>query len=261
MSATIIDGKALANAVLDNLAVQVRALGQPPHLAAVCIGDDPGIRTFVKLKQKAAQSAGITFSPYFLDETDRDGAVQTLAYLAADESVDGIFIELPLPPGWNTDELITLIPPAKDVDALVKGALVPAPAVRALGYVLAEMGVQVRGISATVIGHGRLIGGPIAAWLTEHGARVQIIDKDTPDPSHIACQADLIVTGVGKPGLVTGEWIKEGALVIDFGYSDGKGDVDQESVSKKAGLLTPVPGGMGPLVIAAVLENVVELTA
>ena len=263
---TLIDGKALADVWLVNIAEQVHALGVAPHLAAVCVGDDAGLRSFVKLKQKAAQSIGIQFSSYFFDANDEDGVRQTLQYLAGDETVDGIFIELPLPNNWNTEKILELIPPEKDVDALTTsarlpaGRQVPAPAVRALDYVLQEYNVITKGISAAIVGHGQLVGKPIAQWLNKQGANVSVVDVDTKNPTVITAQADLVVSGVGKSGLIHEDWIKDDATVIDFGYENGKGDVDAKSVQKKAGLLSPVPGGMGPLVIAAVLENLVTLS-
>lgn len=262
----LVNGKELAEAWLNDIAVQVAALGVPLHLAAVCacptngrVGDDAGLRKFVALKQKAAQSVGVQFSSYFFDVTDETGARQTLQYLAVDETVQGIFIELPLPKTWNTNELLALIPAEKDVDALTERSNVPEPAVRALEQVLEEYGITTSGLSATVVGNGRLVGKPIATWLRSRGANVSFVDIDTPHPEAIASKTGLVATGVGKPGLVIEEWIQAGATVIDFGYAQGKGDVDIESVQKKAGLLTPVPGGMGPLVIAAVLENLVDL--
>lgn len=263
MTARIIDGKGIADAVLVNLRAQVDALGHPPHLAAVCIGDDAGVRAFVKIKQKAAQSIGVEFSTYFFDAADREGARTTLQFLAADESVDGVFVELPLPVDWDRAALVSLIPAPKDVDALTKHPTVPAPSVRALQYVLREHDVDSRGKRAAVIGHGFLVGEPIARWLHEQGAVVEVIDIDTAQPAERSRQADIIVVGAGVPGLVTADWVKDGATVIDFGYAkkgaDFVGDVDVPSVQKKAGLLTPVPGGMGPLVVAAVLENLLEL--
>lgn len=256
----IIDGKKMADAWLNDIAVQVRALGEPLHLAAVCVGDDAGLKTFVALKQKAAQSVGIQFSSYFFESNDEAGMRQTLQYLASDETVDGIFIELPLPPKWNTDSVLALIPPEKDADALTPHARVPAPAVRALQYVLQAHGIRVPGTHAAVVGNGRLVGQPVAQWLREQGAEVSVVDIDTPQPATITASANLVVSGVGKSGLIRGDWIQEGATVIDFGYEHGKGDVDTDSVQKKVGLLTPVPGGMGPVVVAAVLENLVTLS-
>jgi methylenetetrahydrofolate dehydrogenase (NADP+)/methenyltetrahydrofolate cyclohydrolase len=260
-AAVLIDGKALASEWLDGLAEQVRALNAPVGLAAVCVGDDPGLKAFVKLKQKAAESIGVTFSSYFLESQEE--VREALGYAAADESIHGVFVELPLPGGWDRTSILSLIPPEKDVDALTPGALVPPPAVRALERLLQAQGTEVRGMRVAVVGHGFLVGGPIARWLGEQGAMVSVIDIDTPEPERIAAQADLLIAGAGRPGLVTGAWVKEGAFVVDFGY--GKhgdrfvGDVAAESVQKKAGVLTPVPGGMGPLLIAAVLENLLEL--
>jgi methylenetetrahydrofolate dehydrogenase (NADP+)/methenyltetrahydrofolate cyclohydrolase len=259
MPATIINGKGIAQAVLANLRTQIEALGHPLHLAAVFVGDDPALKSFVALKQKAAQSVGITFSSYLFDGKSKDEVIQTLQYLAADDSIDGIFIELPVPSGWDADELTALVPIEKDVDALRDDAVVPAPAVLALQYVLHEHSVPVSGQSVAVVGQGRLIGKPITTWLKSQGAQVYPIDITTEYPASIASQADIVISGVGKPGLITGEWIKEDALVVDFGYADGVGDVELESVKQKASLLTPVPGGMGPLVIAAVLENLLTL--
>jgi methylenetetrahydrofolate dehydrogenase (NADP+) / methenyltetrahydrofolate cyclohydrolase len=259
MTATIIDGRALADAWLADISVQVKALGVPLHLAALCVGEDHGLRRFVKLKQKAAQSAGIELSSYFFNADDRAGVEQTIRFLSADESVQGIFAELPLPRGWDTDALVALIPPEKDVDALTGKSSVLEPSVLALRRMLDACGIAVADRRVAVVGQGRLIGGPITLLLREQGATVDTIDIGTTEPASISSQADIVVSGVGKPGLVTADWIKEGALVVDFGFKDGKGDVDLESVKQKAGLLTPVPGGMGPLVIAAVLENLVTL--
>ncbi|HTP57159.1 MAG TPA: bifunctional 5,10-methylenetetrahydrofolate dehydrogenase/5,10-methenyltetrahydrofolate cyclohydrolase [Candidatus Paceibacterota bacterium] len=255
----LVDGRALAARWTDDIAVQVAALGVPLGLAAVCAEGDAALAAFVRLKERAAQKAGIQFSSYFFDPRDPAGAEDTMRFLAADESVQGMFVELPLPRDWNTEVLLGLIPPEKDVDALTSHPQVPAPAVRALAYVLEEYAIDVHGMHAAVIGNGRLIGRPVAGWLRERGADVTVIDIDTSEPAAQAARADLVVTGVGEPGLVTADWVKEGAAVIDFGYSEGTGDVAEDSVKQKAGILSPVPGGMGPLVIAAVLENLLTL--
>lgn len=273
MPATIIDGKSIANVVVANVREQVAALGVPLHLAAVCGGDNPALKSFVRLKQKTAQSAGITFSSYFLDSANE--VMDTLDYLAQDESVDGIFVELPLPAGWDSEKILSHIPLSKDVDVISpegennfyadKGMVLP-PAVKALGYVLDEHDVDPTKMTATVIGQGQLVGRPIAHWLQRQGAKIVSIDIATPNPEKIVAQSDLVIVGAGSPGLVSGNWIKDNAIVIDYGYNrDAKGeivgDIDFASVPKKASLVTPVPGGMGPLVIAAVLENLVTLAS
>lgn len=254
-TATLIDGRVLAALWRDDIAEQIRALGAPLGLAAVAEEGNNELRAFVKLKERAAREVGVSCSSYFVKT--RAEAEDTIRFLAGDESVHGIFVELPMPTGWES--ALSLLPPEKDVDALTLHPFVPAPAVRALEYLCAANAINVDGITAVVVGNGRLVGRPVATWLRSRGAVVSVIDIDTPEPAAISARADIVVTGVGTPGLVGAEWIKDGATVIDFGYADGKGDVDLESVKRKAGVVSPVPGGMGPLVIAAVLENLLTL--
>lgn len=264
MVATFINGRGIADAVLKNIREQVGALGVPLHMAAVCAGGDPGLAAFMKLKERAAQLVGIIFSSYFFDADKQDEVIQTLQYLANDASVQGIFVELPLPPGWDQKSILELIPSDKDVDSLTGRSAVIEPAVLALQYVIREHDIVLAGATVAVVGQGQLVGAPIARWLAGEGADVRIIDEHTSDAARIASQADLVITGVGTPGLVTADWVKEGAIVIDYGYGKNAagnyvGDVDGDVASKKAALITPVPGGMGPLVIAAVLENLLTL--
>lgn len=262
MEATLIDGRAIADQVLIGLAEQVRALGVPLQLAAVCAGDDEGLKTFVRLKQKAAHSIGLQFSSYFFDADQESQAREAISYLASDDEVQGIFVELPLPSSWDASALTKLIPSEKDVDVLARGDLLP-PSVRALQYIIDAHAIPVLGVRCAVVGAGALVGQPIGQWLSNQGAQVEVMDISTTDPALKSYQADIVIAATGVPGLITDAWIKGGATVIDFGY--GKkgdayvGDVDFDSVSKKAGLLTPVPGGMGPLVVAAVLENLLLL--
>jgi len=273
MSAEIIDGRALANAWLDELAIQFRAIGTPIHLATIIIGDDPSLKTFIKVKQKAAQSVGVTFSSYEFSSNEIDEAQETLGFLSKDDSVDGIIVELPLPKSWNQEKFLSLISQGKDVDCISlaceekfydgKSAIMP-PSVIALKHALDSIDFSVSSTSCAVIGNGKLIGRPIAHWLKSHGAKVSIIDDATKNPQTISSSADLVVAGSGVVGLVHNDWIKKDAIVIDFGCApvDGKfvGDVDFNSVKLKAGAITPVPGGMGPLVVAAVLENLLFLS-
>lgn len=291
-SVHIVDGQKMADQWLRDIAVQVRAMGEPLHLSAVLVGDDEGLKKFVELKRKAAAKCGIDFSAYYPDSLKE--ATETLAWLAGDESIHGIFVELPLPSEFDGAELLSLIPREKDVDLITpageksfydgSGAIKP-PAVSALERVLRELNVEPSELTSAVIGQGKLVGEPVAHWLAERGSLVSVIDIDTESPDRISAQADLVVAGTGVPGLVTGDWVKEDAIVVDYGFglvksSDDNhevggggrrrsrvaarkqlyaGDVDADSVKKKAGVLTPVPGGMGPLVIAATLENLITL--
>lgn len=272
----IVDGSTLARKVLDRLAADLRRSGRLVHLAAVYADGDPALKTFVRLKKVAAESAGIQFSAYELPPADAptgnpiNRVTETVNFLADDPSVTGILIELPLPNGWDVQGTLDLIPLAKDVDVLSslgqqafyenRSRILP-PAVGALKLVVDEYKINLKGKRAAVFGQGGLVGRPIAHWLEFQGAEVDRIDESTPDPAAISIKADILVSGVGKPGLITAAMVKQDAIVIDFGY--GKkgnqmlGDVDSKNLAKKASIITPVPGGMGPLVIAAVMENLV----
>jgi methylenetetrahydrofolate dehydrogenase (NADP+)/methenyltetrahydrofolate cyclohydrolase len=270
--ATIVDGKTIAEHWLREVVVQVQALGAPLHLASLHAGNDAGLEAFVKLKQRAARRCGIEFSSYVVEENEEQRATDVLRWLAADNGVHGIFVELPLPEGWDVAELLSLVPASKDVDVITpageqrfyeNGPGISPPAVGALDRVMRIHDVARSG-TAVVVGRGKLVGRPCAHWLTGQGFAVRTIDVDDEQPERVAATADVLVAGAGAPGLVTGEWIKEGSAVFDFGYarqgSAYVGDVEHESVATRAGLMTPVPGGMGPLVIAATLENLLELS-
>ncbi len=269
-----IDGTTIANKVLGQVTEEIRNSGKELHLVAVVVGDDPGLKKFVELKKKAAESIGIQFSAYKFDgdaEKQKE-VVATLKFLADDPSVNGILIELSLPPGWDTQKILDLVPDAKDVDVLSSlaqkdfynnTAKILPPAVGALKMVIDEHKVSLKGKRVAVFGQGMLVGKPIAHWLKQQGATVDRIDENTPNPERYSLNADVIISGVGKPGLIREDMVKDDAILIDYGFgkkgSKMLGDVNFEAVSKKASLITPVPGGMGPLVIAAVLQNLVEL--
>lgn len=265
MPATIVDGRGMANEILSGIRAQVEALGVPLQLAAVCVDGDVALASFVRLKQKAAQSVGIQFSSYFVQSQAH--AEETLRFLAADPAVQGILLELPVPQSWDRKALLALIPPDKDVDALSPASeaafernesTVLPPAVVALQHVFDAYAIPYAGARAAVVGAGQLIGRPVAQWLRRNGATVDVIDIDTPNPERITVQADIVVIGAGVPGLVTDAWIKKGASIFDFGFHEGRGDVDA-SVAANANVLAKVPGGMGPLVVAAVFENLLTL--
>lgn len=263
----IIDGSAIARMARNNLKKLAGNRTEPIGLAAVIIGDDPGLKQFVKLKKKAAEELGIQFSVYEFKASDVEEVKKTMAWLAQDTGIHGIFVELPIPLPLVQQEILDMIPEAKDVDVLSTAlqakyyentvSFLP-PAVGALEYLFEYEHVSFKGKKVAVFGHGMLVGKPVAHWLEKQGSQVSIIDEHTKHPETFSLAADIVISGVGKPGLVTGEMIKDNAIVIDYGFSaEGTGDVDLNSVAPKAAILTPVPGGMGPLVIAAVLANVV----
>ncbi|MEK7600810.1 MAG: bifunctional 5,10-methylenetetrahydrofolate dehydrogenase/5,10-methenyltetrahydrofolate cyclohydrolase [Patescibacteria group bacterium] len=272
--ATILDGTIIAEHMHERIRMRVDALGVAPMLAAVSVGKDPAVEKFIAIKKKAAERCGINFSSYVIEDASDAKLREAIAFLNADDETTGIFLELPLPHGMDADLYMNLIDPGKDVDVLTAqrlatfhadpaGLVLLPPTVRALREVCELRGMALHGMQCAVVGGGQLVGDPIARWLQAQGAIVALIDEHTKDPAAIASRANLIVSGVGKPKLITKKWIKEGATVIDFGYALHKGkvtgDVDVKSVAPLAGLLTPVPGGMGPIMVVAMLENLCEL--
>lgn len=283
----IIDGKQIADKVLQDLKQKIEALrqaqGEPLRLAAVLVGDDPEFKKFVELKGKAAEKIGVEFLIYqFPKEITTEELAKRIREIS--ELSDGILIELPLPEHIDQQVILNQIPVEKDVDVLSaeaqklfyqnnevgphyevrpRGSRILPPAVEALNILFKEFNVNPAAKKAVVFGYGLLIGKPVAHWLEQNGAVVSVIRSKTENPIEMSKTADIIISGVGKPDLIRGEMVKEEAVVVDFGYGkkDGKmfGDVDFESVSPKASLITPVPGGMGSILIASVLKNLVEL--
>ena len=270
----IIDGRTLAQKILAEIQVLVSSQNYPPCLAAVRIGNDPALEKFVDLKKKSAERAGIVFTSHGLPEdVSQKEAQDLIVTLSQDPAIQGIFIELPIPAHLDTRQLLDAIDSKKDVDVLSRtheeqfyngNSLILPPAVLALQTVLENEHVSVAHKKVAVFGRGRLIGKPISHWLKSQGAEVFEIDENTLAPEEYSRKADIVVSGVGKPDLITSDMIKENAIIIDFGYGrkgDAMvGDVTFSEVFQKASLITPVPGGMGPLVIAAVLKNLIVLS-
>ncbi len=269
----IIDGKQIAEEVLEGLkkAIQERKLSL--KMAAVLVSNDLALKKFVELKEKAAKSIGVGFKGYFFDENiSEENLINEVEKISAEPEIEGVFIELPLPKHVNTQNILDVIPSEKDLDALSQPlqdkffsgdfSILP-PAVEAVRMVFKKYNIDPKGKKIAVFGHGFLVGKPVAYWLEKQGVEVSVIRSKTENPAEISKEADVIISGVGKPGLITGDMVKEGAVVIDFGYGkkDNKmvGDVDFDSVLPKASLITPVPGGMGPILIAAVLKNLIVL--
>src|SRR3989344_5889438 len=278
-----INGRQVADEVLEGLKKEVAALrraqGEPLRLAAVLVysggSEGLGLKKFVELKEKAAKSIGVGFKSYFFDENiSEDDLKKEVEKISVKQEINGVFIELPLPPNINPQNILDAIPAGKDLDVLSKpnqdkffvgDFRVLPPAVESVRVVFEKYNINLVGKKVAVFGYGFLIGKPISYWLSKQGAEASIIRSKTENPAEVSARADIIISGVGKPGLITGNMIKEGAIIIDFGYGkkDGKmvGDVDFESVSSRASLITPVPGGMGPVLIAVVLKNLVLLNS
>ncbi len=267
----IIQGRLIAEELLNQLKKEVEDKDLKLQLAAVLVGTSPEFKKFVELKGKAAEKIGVSFK---MCEFPEDITTQKLKEESAAISAraDGVLIELPLPEHINASEVLSSVPVSKDVDVLSdesqelfyeNASKIFPPAVEAVRIIIERNGINVKDRTVAVFGQGMLIGKPIAHWLEAAGARVIRIRSKTKDFEEGVKRADIVVSGVGKPGIITGDMLKKGVVAFDFGYEkkDGKmvGDMDGDSVSSVASLFTPVPGGMGPVVIATVLMNLVKL--
>lgn len=276
-TAILLDGKAVAGkvrrAVAASAAELTARLGRPPGLAVVQVGEDPASRVYVRNKRKAAAEAGIASFAYDLPATTTDTDLLALVgRLNRDERVDGILVQLPLPKGLDANRVMDAIDPGKDVDgfhAVNTGLLAQKrPALRPctpLGVMrlAEEYGIALRGLKATVVGASNIVGRPMALELLLAGATVTVCHTGTRDVRAEVERADLVVAAVGKPHFVPGDWIRPGAAVFDVGINrDGAGgligDVDYDRAVERAGWITPVPGGLGPMTIAMLLSNAVE---
>jgi methylenetetrahydrofolate dehydrogenase (NADP+)/methenyltetrahydrofolate cyclohydrolase len=273
----VLDGKAVATKVRGEVAARAAALaarlGRRPGLAVVQVGEDPASSVYVRNKRKAAAEAGIASFAYDLPAaTSEPDLLALIDLLNRDETVDGILVQLPLPKGLDATRVMDAVDPSKDVDGfhpLSTGMLAQKrPALRPctpLGVIrlAAEYGIALRGLKATVVGASNIVGRPMALELLLAGATVTVCHTGTRDVRAEVERADVVVAAVGKPNFVAGDWIKPGAAVFDVGINrDGAGklvgDVEYERAFARAGWITPVPGGLGPMTIAMVLSNAVE---
>jgi len=278
MTARILDGKRVAQDVRAEVAALARVFEvmheRPVGLAVVRVGDDPASEVYVRNKRRAAREAGIRAEELHLPATIRqDALLDAVRALNARDDVDAVLVQLPLPAHLDAAAVIAAVDPAKDVDGfhplnagrLSAGLDGPRPCTP-LGCLrlLDEAGVPLAGARALVLGRSNIVGKPMALMLLERHATVTIAHSQSLDLPRLVFEADVVVAAVGKANLVRGEWLKPGAAVIDVGMNrlpDGKlcGDVDFASASERAGVLTPVPGGVGPLTVAMLLSNAVRL--
>jgi len=268
----IIDGKRLAAALRARVAAQIATLPFRPGLAAVLVGDDPASAIYVRNKDRAADSVGIGARTIRLPaDISEEALITRIARLNADPAVDGILVQLPLPPQIVSQAVIEAVDPAKDVDGfhplnvgrLASGypELVPCTPAGVM-KLLAEAGASLEGARALVLGRSGIVGRPMATLLLAAHATVTMAHSRTRDLAAECRGADVIVAATGRPEMVRGDWIAPGATVIDVGVNrlaDGKlvGDVAFTEAVKVAGAITPVPGGVGPMTIACLLENTV----
>jgi methylenetetrahydrofolate dehydrogenase (NADP+) / methenyltetrahydrofolate cyclohydrolase len=276
MTATIIDGKALAQRVRAEVRTRAKAFeeahGRKPGLHVILVGDDPASQVYVRNKERAAATDGLAGVLHRLPaETTQDVLLAKVRELNADDAIDGILVQLPLPKHLDELAVVDAISPEKDVDGLhpvSAGLLVagreglrpctPSGCMR----MLEEVGCNPSGKRAVVVGRSILVGKPIALMLLEKNATVTIAHSRTAELDARVREADIVVAAVGRPKMIQGSWIKPGAVVIDVGINrldDGSlvGDVDYDAASEVASAITPVPGGVGPMTIAYLLSNTV----
>ena len=281
MTARRIDGKAAAAEVRErvaSVAADFKArTGRAPGLATVLVGEDPASAVYVRSKVKATAEAGMDgFAHHLPVDTSEEALLDLVMLLNNDDRVDGILVQLPLPPQIDSDRIISAIDPAKDVDGfhpvnagrLATGldALVPCTPYGCLYLLKKELG-SLAGLDAVVIGRSNIVGKPMALLLLAESATVTVAHSKTRDLPEVIRRADIVVAAVGRPEMVRGDWIKKGAVVIDVGINrvpadeQGKtrlvGDVAFDEAAGSAAAITPVPGGVGPMTIAMLLRNTV----
>ncbi|MDD6415814.1 MAG: bifunctional methylenetetrahydrofolate dehydrogenase/methenyltetrahydrofolate cyclohydrolase [Lactobacillus sp.] len=273
----ILDGKALAQHLGRNLAEETNSLkshGINPKFCVINIGEDPASKVYVRSKRKKAEKIGIKQVVYQLpeDESEED-VLRLIDRLNADAEVAGLMVQLPVPDQIDVDKVIERIDPEKDVDGLTpanigrlwmgKHFVEPATAAGIIAL-LDHYQIDLNGKNAVIVGRSNIVGKPLAALMLERNASVSILHSHTRDLGELTRRADILVSAVGKPHMIKAEMVKEGAVVIDVGINrvDGQlmGDVDFDQVKDKASWITPVPGGVGPLTVEFLMEEVIKLT-
>lgn len=270
MVTKIINGSALADHLRKELKIKVGKLRVKPGLAVILVGDDPASKIYVDFKKKASAEVGLYLETYdFPEDIDPKIILELLEKLNVQENIHGILVQLPLPEQFNETEIIKAITPEKDVDgfhpenigwlSIGTPHLVSATA-KAVEKILESTHQDLAGKHAVIIGASNIVGKPVSQLLLNKNMTVTVCHEQTKDLTLHTQTADVIITAVGKPGLLTAEMVKTGAIIIDVGITrlpDGRvvGDVDFENVKNKASFITPVPGGVGPLTVAMLLEN------
>ena len=284
--AKILDGKKLSEEILENLKKKIKTRGLKLSLAVVQVGENPVSQIFISQKKKACERVGIDFKlcklPAKISVPELKKEIEKIIKNPANS---GVIIQLPLPSQilrrktWEgepkkffPEAFLNLIPEEKDIDVLSEKSLgkfyqgtlkILPPTVQGILYLFKNYKIELKGKNVVIVGAGRLIGNPLALRLLQEKATVSVLNEFTKDAPSFTKKADILISGVGKPNLITGGMVKKGVMVIDAGTSIKKGklmgDVDFKSVSKKASYITPVPGGVGPMTVACLIENLVKL--
>lgn len=283
-NATRIDGKAraadLTKSVTDSTAALLKEGGLQPGLAVVIVGDDPASQVYVRNKKRTAEACGFHSVQHTVDaDISEEDLLELIGELNTDASINGILVQLPLPPHLNEQTITQAITPEKDVDGFhyqnigklasgdTKSAFVPCTPAGCMLMIEDQLGSDLSGLNAVVVGRSNIVGKPMASLLLKANATVTVCHSRTANLPAVCRNADVLVAAVGRPNMIKGDWIKPGATVIDVGINrieidvDGEtktkltGDVDFDEASKVAGAITPVPGGVGPMTIAMLMAN------
>jgi methylenetetrahydrofolate dehydrogenase (NADP+)/methenyltetrahydrofolate cyclohydrolase len=283
-NATRIDGKAraadLTKSVTDSTAALLRERGLQPGLAVVIVGDDPASQVYVRNKKRTAEACGFHSVQHTVDaDISEEDLLELIGELNTDASINGILVQLPLPPHLNEQTITQAITPEKDVDGFhyqnigklasgdTESAFVPCTPAGCMLMIEDQLGSDLSGLNAVVVGRSNIVGKPMASLLLKANATVTVCHSRTADLPAVCRNADVLVAAVGRPNMIKGDWIKPGATVIDVGINrieidvNGEtktkltGDVDFDEASKVAGAITPVPGGVGPMTIAMLMAN------
>ncbi len=270
---TLLDGKRIASEIRQELRDRVLQMRKKPELAVVLVGEDPASEIYVKGKVNACREVGIVSRVCRLPKSATQNEVETLVSSLVDSAeINGILVQLPLPEGLDSDKILGLIPPRKDVDgfspvnfgkiALGENAT-SACTPQGVIELLTRYQIDLRGKRAVVVGRSKIVGRPLAMLLLNRDATVTVCHSKTEQLKEECLKADILIAAIGKPRYITGDMIKKGAVVVDVGINRGEngklcGDVDFESAKEKASFITPVPGGVGPMTIAMLLRNTIE---
>ncbi|OGF52526.1 hypothetical protein A3I27_02835 [Candidatus Giovannonibacteria bacterium RIFCSPLOWO2_02_FULL_43_11b] len=268
----IVNGKAIAQKIKSSLKEEISKSGKKIRLAVLKVGKDPVTAKYLEVKKKFAEAIGVDVRIYEVSvDISNNKLREKLSEIVHIEENTGVIVQLPLPEKINMQYILDAIIPEKDPDMLSSRALgkfstgksrILPPVVGAIKAIFDENKIELKGKNAVVVGAGKLVGKPVASWLIGEGATVSVIDENTKNPEDYTKKADIIISGVGKPKIIKGDMVQDGVIAIDCGTSESSGqvvgDIDPD-ISKKASIFAPVPGGVGPITIAMLFKNLIEL--
>lgn len=271
---TLLDGKKLSQKILAEVKTAAEQFTPPLRLTVIMVGEHPATLSFIKQKQKSCEDVEIDFKFYtYPADISTAQLRKNLNKICKLKKNTGVIVQLPIPEHINKQYILNTVPPEKDVDVLSERSLgkfytgrspILPPTIAGIMKFFEEYNIEIKGKHIVIVGAGTLVGKPLATHLINQKSTVVSVNETTPNISHFTKDADILITGVGKPGLITDDVVKDGVVVIDAGLAEANGkitgDVDFDSVSKKASYITPVPGGVGPVTVAMLLQNLLVIS-